>query len=108
MRVFNVTPATDVEYRGRMIPSNGGYVDVPDPIFIPERDLQLERDRILAFHTLPSWFVQKQETAGVAQQTETTPALVYSKVVAEPEALEAVLEPTTLRAEESAPKKNRK
>lgn len=52
MRVFNLTK-TDHVYKGRTIPPNGGSLEYGE-IFVPDRDLALEKAGILAFGKLPT------------------------------------------------------
>jgi hypothetical protein len=92
MRVFNVTPSTEVEYRGRMISPNGGFVDLPDVPFLPDRDLQLERDKIIAFRRLPEWFLlKKQMEEDASRLAMMAPVMVPTPAVDElaPEPAEA-------------------
>jgi hypothetical protein len=67
MRIFNLTPATEIEFRGRMIPPNGGFVDIPLS-FVPNSDRILERDGLLAFDELPAWFIEKRKLAEALHQ----------------------------------------
>lgn len=59
MRVFNLTPETKI-YKGKPIPPDGGSVDFPTLDFIPNRDRMLEEKKVLAFGSLPAWFVREK------------------------------------------------
>lgn len=65
MRVFNLTEKP-LDYRGRTIPPDGGYLDFPDMDFIPDRDLRLQQERILSFGRLPHWFETQRRIRRVA------------------------------------------
>lgn len=54
MKVYNLTDGI-VDYRGRHIPPHGGWVDISDLTFIPDRDKKLE-GKYLSFGSLPSWW----------------------------------------------------
>lgn len=69
MRVFNLTEKP-LDYRGRTIPRDGGFIDFPDMTFIPDRDLRLQTERILAFGKLPAWFETQQRLRRVAELAE--------------------------------------
>jgi hypothetical protein len=53
MRVFNLTDQR-VDYRGKLIPPYGS--EEYDLDFIPDRDRQLEKAKMLAFGALPKWW----------------------------------------------------
>ena len=55
MKVYNLTEMT-LDYRGYKIPPNGGWVEIPDLTFIPDRDKRLEKEKYLSFGSLPSWW----------------------------------------------------
>lgn len=55
MLVYNLTK-DEVTYKGRKIPPNGGSVDFLELTFIPNRDRELETNRVLAFGYLPPWW----------------------------------------------------
>ena len=59
MLVYNLTNG-EVTYKGKKVPPNGGSVNIPDLSFIPNRDLELEKARILAFGSLPRWWAVEQ------------------------------------------------
>lgn len=65
MRVYNLTDRP-IEYRGRTIQPSGGFVEFHDLTFIPDRDLKLQTDKVLAFGVLPTWFETKQRIRRVA------------------------------------------
>jgi hypothetical protein len=54
--VYNLTP-TEVTYKGRRIPPNGGSLEYQDLTFIPTRDLELEKSKVLAFGSVPHWWI---------------------------------------------------
>ena len=56
MLVFNLTDKP-LNYRGILLGADGGSHDFRDMEFIPNRDLLLERKRVLAFGTLPDWWI---------------------------------------------------
>lgn len=95
MRVYNLTPDTEIDYRGHRIPPNGGFADLRDLTFLPDRDKQLEKDRVLAFGALPPWF-QPYVAPVVVQEPQ-----VIAPVVFEP----TVLDPVVLSATSELPKK---
>jgi hypothetical protein len=55
VKVYNLTDRT-IDYRGRLIPANGGWVEMPELTYIPDRDLRLAEARYLAFGSLPDWW----------------------------------------------------
>lgn len=57
MRVFNLTTEPHF-FKGKVIPANGGYLDI-QMSFIPDRDRELETAKILAFGSLPAWWIAK-------------------------------------------------
>lgn len=59
MLVYNLTSGP-VVYKGRKLPPNGGSADIRDMSFIPNRDLELEKARILSFGKLPQWWLDEQ------------------------------------------------
>jgi hypothetical protein len=61
VRVYNLTKG-HINYKGREIPPNGGFLDYPTLTFVPDRDRNLEVMRILAFGSLPAWWAPSQAT----------------------------------------------
>jgi hypothetical protein len=59
VKVYNLT-AAEVTYKGRRIPPNGGCVDFKDLAFVPNRDLELQDAKVLAFGSLPHWWNVKE------------------------------------------------
>jgi hypothetical protein len=59
MRVYNIG-TTDVTYKGRDIPPNGGSVEIPDMAFVPDRDRALT---YLSFGSLPKGWEPKRPVA---------------------------------------------
>ena len=59
MLVYNLLNQP-LDFKGRTIPPNGGSVDFPGLAFIPDRDRELEKGRVLAFGSLPYWWLQQQ------------------------------------------------
>lgn len=81
MLVYNLTPKT-LLFMGRPIPPSGGSRDYPELDnggFIPTRDLQLEKDKVLAFGKLPYWWTLEQEVKAMpvpeAPKVEEPPAV---------------------------------
>jgi hypothetical protein len=92
VRVFNLGQS-ELIYKGRPIPPNGGSVDIPDLTFVPDRD---RANKHLAFGSLPrGWKPPAPPAAPVVEQKKAAPAPVKAP---EPEAVEAVPEP---KADES-------
>lgn len=58
MKVFNLSEK-DLDYRGKKIAANGGSQMYADLKFIPNRDLQLEKNGVIAFGTLPAGWQPK-------------------------------------------------
>lgn len=65
MRVFNLTEKP-LDYRGRTLPPSGGFLDFPDMAFIPDRDMRLQTEKVVAFGRLPTWFETRQRIRRVA------------------------------------------
>lgn len=65
MLVFNLT-AQELNYKGRKIPPNGGSLNYSelDKGFIPDRDRELEKKKVLAFGSLPYWWNLQQKMKG--------------------------------------------
>jgi hypothetical protein len=59
MLIYNLTEQV-LEYRGRLIPPHGGFIDLP-LTFIPDRDRKLEEAKKMAFGRLPKWWHLEQE-----------------------------------------------
>ena len=59
MLVYNLTGGV-ITYKGRKIPANGGFVNIPTLSFIPTRDLELETARVLSFGKLPKWWLTER------------------------------------------------
>lgn len=59
MRVYNLTDGVII-YRRRPIPSRGGSLEYSDLTTVPDRDRRLEEKKILAFGSLPKWYLEKQ------------------------------------------------
>ena len=77
MFVYNLTQGP-VVYRGKPIPPNGGSLEFRDMDFIPTRDRELETAKILAFGSLPRWWVAARAAKPAA------PAVKVSAVVTQP------------------------
>jgi myo-inositol catabolism protein IolC len=99
MKVFNLTEKALV-YRRRTIPPNGGSFDFLDLRVIPLRDQKLAQGTkaVLAFGTLPEWWLLKQQQKKAAQLAARKAAIAKKDA---PAAKEVALE-------ESAPKKDKK
>jgi hypothetical protein len=54
VKIYNLTDGI-IDYKGRLIPPNGGWVEISDLVFIPDRDKKLD-GKYLAFGELPSWW----------------------------------------------------
>lgn len=69
MKVFNLTDKT-VVFRGRPIPPNGGFVEIPGAdSFVPDRDLRLSMAKVLSFGSLPKWWLdERRKQVGDAMQ----------------------------------------
>ena len=73
MRVFNLM-TSPLNYRGREIPGNGGFLEYPDITFIPTRDKRLAALKVLAFGALPAWWVANK--AARTKKVEAPPVVV--------------------------------
>lgn len=71
MRVFNLSSQA-VIYKGKTIPPGGGHIDYPSLDFVPDRDRALETKRVLAFETLPAWFVREQALKQAAESAKSS------------------------------------
>lgn len=77
MLVYNLT-SKPIHYRGRPIPPNGGsrdYQDLDDGGYIPNRDLKLETDKVLAFGKLPDWWAAQQAMKAAEVPKADQPAM---------------------------------
>lgn len=96
MRVFNLTDQR-VDYRGKLIPPYGS--EEYDLDFIPDRDRQLEKSKMLAFGAIPKWWrkpapVIDPAPTAVATKVDTKVATkVATEVKTEMKAVVAVEEP---------------
>ena len=78
MKVWN-TSSTPLEYRGRLITPGDGLEFTID--FIPDRDLKLQKDKLLSFgEELPLWYTLQKSvsytsppTPAAAEPVATTP-----------------------------------
>lgn len=62
MRVHNLTKK-DLEYRGKVIKANGGFIEINIPMPLPARDKKLEDNKVLAFGLLPSWWIRANKVS---------------------------------------------
>lgn len=61
MRVYNLTRSV-IDYRGKILQPNGGSEEYPELNgFIPNRDLKLQEEKVLAFGVLPMWWQKESE-----------------------------------------------
>lgn len=79
MRVFNLTKK-DLHFMGRVIPANGGSVEL-DMEYIPDRDLKLQENKVLAFGELPAWWKLQKEVELAEQVKKAKAAQVASKPI---------------------------
>lgn len=60
MKVYNLTNMP-IDFKGKTIPPNGGFVEYPMlGGFIPDRDRELEKNKVLSFGELPVWWRLQQ------------------------------------------------
>lgn len=67
MLVFN-TSSKEITYRGKPIPADGGSLEYPGLIFIPNRDRELEVNHLLSFGALPAWFLRQKAIQKAEEQ----------------------------------------
>lgn len=79
MRVFNLTKE-NVEYRGKTIPAEGS-LDFPQLSFIPDRDRELEGNKVLAFGQLPRWYTLEREVQQAMATMATQPEVLKVAVL---------------------------
>jgi hypothetical protein len=77
MQVYNLTERP-IDFHGRTIPPNGGSVSFPElDSFIPDRDQELERARVLSFGHVPEWWKNEQRL----KANFAKPAVVVKRLV---------------------------
>lgn len=59
MLVFNLSEKA-LDYRGIKLKANGGSYNYRDMTFVPDRDLELAKSKILAFGALPQWWLDER------------------------------------------------
>lgn len=98
MLVFNLG-MTELVYRGRTIPPNGGALDYADLSFIPDRD---RANRLLSFGSLPKGW--KRAEPKVIEAPATVAPVVAAPAVASAVEAAPVEAPPEVKAEEAQPK----
>lgn len=91
MRVYNLQ-SYPLDFHGKVISANGGHLDLPDNTFIPSRDRNLEKNGVISFNQLPSWFLDKQ--AKSLAQIQKSPDMIESKPVVKKVEVVVFPEPT--------------
>lgn len=72
MLVFNLLK-TDLSWHGRIIPPNGGSLNFPEMDgFISDRDRKYETNKVVAFGSLPRWWIAQQKLAKEKSIEEAT------------------------------------
>jgi hypothetical protein len=72
MKVFNLTEKM-IDYRGKTLPP-GGSQEFPElDVFVPTRDRELERQHVLAFGELPSWWKLERDLSQPATSPPSVP-----------------------------------
>jgi hypothetical protein len=63
VRVYNLTDQP-LEYRGRTLPPLGGSFDFQElDSFVPDRDKELAKNKVVSFDTLPQWWKDQRRQA---------------------------------------------
>ncbi len=83
MLVYNLT-SNEVHYMGRPIPPNGGSLEFPSMTYVPTRDLALQKNKVLAFGSLPAWWNFLVESKLERQPNPAPP--IPQKAIEAPEA----------------------
>ena len=73
MRVYNVSSKV-ISYRGKdLFP--GASINFPElDEFLPDRDKELEKKKLLAFGSLPNWYLIDKETKAQKAAAKPVPA----------------------------------